>query len=204
MDSEEARQIAERQRAYFNWAVEAFDVPQPADVLARLEEVVAVAAIAPGETVLDAGAGVGVLVPIVRRYRPGRIIACDLAERMLERLASKYPEVELRQSDIALLDLPDASVDVVLMNAVYGNIADKPAAHRNVGRMLRPGGRLVVSHPEGRAFVDRLRAESGLFIEAYPTREEFAAALARHGLLVAQYRDEPQLYLMLALKSAAG
>src|SRR5574341_208637 len=106
MDSEEARQIAERQRAYFNRAVEAFDVPQPADVLDRLEEVVAVAAIAPGETVLD------------------------------------------------------ASVDVVLMNAVYGNIADKPAAQRNVGRMLRPGGRLVVSHPEGRAFVDRLRAES--------------------------------------------
>ncbi len=201
MDSEEARRIAEHQRACFNRAVEAFDVPQPADVLDRLGAIVAAAAIAPGETVLDAGAGVGVLVPFIRRYRPGRIIACDLAERMLERLAGKYPEVEVRQADIAALDLPDASVDVVFMNAMYGNIADKAAAHRNVVRMLRPAGRLSVSHPEGRAFVDHLRATTSLFIEPYPTRDEFAAALAPHGLVVVHYRDEPQLYLMLATKA---
>ena len=203
MDPSEARQIAEDQRACFNRAVEAFDVPQPRDVLDRLGEVVAAAAIAAGETVLDVGAGVGVLVPIIRRYRPGRIIACDLAERMVERLAQKYHEVEVHRADIAVLDLPDASVDVVFMNAMYGNIADKAAAHRDVARMLRPGGRLAVSHPEGRAFVDHLRASSDLFIEPYPIREEFAAALAPHGLVVTLYRDEPKLYLMVARRSAA-
>jgi SAM-dependent methyltransferase len=204
MDPEEVRRIGERQRAYFNRAVDAFDVPQPADVLERLAVVVAAAAIAPGETVLDVGAGVGVLVPFIQGYRPGRIIACDLAERMLERLAGKYPEVEVRRADIASLDLPGASVDVAFLNAVYGNIADKAGAHRNVARMLRPGGRLVVSHPEGREFVDRLRAAGDLFIEPYPTREEFAAALAPHGLAVVVYRDEGRLYLMLARKSLAG
>ena len=202
MDPETARRIAEHQRACFNRAVEAFDVPQPADVLERLRQVVEAAAIAPGETVLDVGAGVGVLVPFIRAYRPGRIIACDLAERMLEHLARKYPEVEVHHADIARLDLPPASVDVVFMNAMYGNIADKPAAHGNVARMLRPGGRLMVSHPEGRAFVDGLRATSDLFIERYPTRAEFAAALAPHGLVVLDYRDEPQFYLMLASKPA--
>ncbi len=202
MDREEARRIAEEQRACFNRAVEAFDVPQPAAVLERLGQVVAAASIAPGETVLDVGAGVGVLIPFIREYRPGRIIACDLAERMLERLARKFPEAEIYRADIALLDLPSASVDVVLMNAMYGNIAEKPAAHGNVARMLRPGGRLVVSHPEGRAFVDHLRAASSLFIESYPTRDAFAAALAPHGLAVVHYRDEPQLYLMLARKTA--
>lgn len=204
MDPEEARRIADQQQACFNRAVEAFDVPQPADVLARLHAAVAAAGIAPGEAVLDVGAGVGVLLPFIRRYRPARIIACDLAERMLERLALKYPEVEVRRADIAELDLPDASVDVAFMNAMYGNIADKAAAQRNVARMLRPGGRLVVSHPEGRAFVDQLRATSSLFIEPYPTQEEFAAALGAHGLVVTLYRDEPQLYLMLARKSAAA
>ena len=202
MDPEEAWRIAEHQRGCFNRAVDAFDVPQPADVLERLGAVVVAAAIAPGETVLDVGAGVGVLVPLIRRCRPGRIIACDLAERMLERLARKYPEVEVRQGDIAALDLPDVSVDVVFMNAMYGNIADKPGAHRNVARMLRPGGRLAVSHPEGRAFVEQLCASSSLFIEAYPTREAFAAALAPHGLVVDAFRDEAQLYLMLASKPA--
>ena len=202
MDPEEARRIAEQQRACFNRAVEAFDVPQPADVLERLAVVVVAAGIASGETVLDVGAGVGVLVPFIRGYLPGRIIACDLAERMLERLGSKYLEVELHRADIAVLDLSDASVDVVFMNAMYGNIADKVAAHRNVARMLRPEGRLVVSHPEGRAFVDHLRATTGLFVESYPSREEFAAALGPHGLAVVHYRDEPKLYLMVARKWA--
>ncbi len=200
MDPETARRIAEHQRACFNRAVEAFDVPQPAAVLERLRQVVEAAAIAVRETVLDVGAGVGVLVPFIRAYRPGRIIACDLAERMLERLAGKYPEVEVHRADIARLELPDGSVDVVLMNAMYGNIGDKLAAHGNVARMLRPGGRLVVSHPEGRAFVDRLRAASDLFIEPYPTLAEFAAALGPHGLVVTQFRDEAQLYLMVAVK----
>jgi SAM-dependent methyltransferase len=202
IDPEEARRIAEHQRACFNRAVEAFDVPQPPAVLERLRQVVEVAAIAPGETVLDVGAGVGVLVPFIRDYRPGRIIACDLAERMLERLTSKYPEVAAYRADIAQLELPVESVDVIFMNAMYGNIADKPAAHGNVVRMLRPGGRLLVSHPEGRAFVDHLRADSELFIEPYPTQAEFAAALAPHGLVVTQFRDEAELYVMVACKVA--
>jgi SAM-dependent methyltransferase len=202
MDPEEARRIAEHQRACFNWAVEAFDVPQPVAVLERLRQVVEMAGIAPGETVLDVGAGVGVLVPFIRGYRPGRLIACDLAERMLERLARKYPDVEVHRADIARLELPDASVDVVFMNAMYGNIADKPAAQRNVARMLRPGGRFVVSHPEGRAFVDQLRATSDLFIEPYPTEAEFAAALAPHDLRVTQFRDEAEIYVMAARKIA--
>ena len=204
MEPDEARRIAERQRACFNRAVEVFDVPQPPGVMDRLREVVAAAGIASGEIVLDVGTGVGVLIPLIRAYRPGRIIACDLAEGMLERVAAKYPEVECHRADIAHLALPDASVHVVFMNAMYGNIADKPGAHRNVARMLGPGGRLVVSHPEGRAFVDRLRAASDLFIEPYPAREEFEAALGPHGIRVVRFRDEATLYLMVASKVPAA
>lgn len=201
MDPEEIRRINAHQREVFNRVVETFDAPQPPGVMGRLGEIVAAAAIAPGETVLDVGTGVGVLIPLIRAHRPGRIIACDLAERMLGRVQRKYPEVETHQADIATLSIPTASVDVGFLNAVYGNIADKAAAHQNLSRMLRPGGRLVVSHPEGRAFVDQLRAASDLFIESYPTREEFGDALAAVGLVVEQFRDEPQLYLMLARRT---
>ncbi|MGH9425137.1 MAG: class I SAM-dependent methyltransferase, partial [Terriglobia bacterium] len=104
------------------------------------------------------------------------------------------------QADIALLTLDPASVDVIFMNAMYGNVADKPRACRNAARMLRLGGRLVVSHPEGRAFVDQLRMTSDLFIESLPTREEFQALLRPFGLEVVTYRDESKLYLMVAQK----
>jgi hypothetical protein len=66
--------------------------------------------------------------------------------------------------------------------------------------MLRSGGRLVVSHPEGRAFVDQLRAASDLFIESLPTREEFEVLLEPLGFEVITYRDESKLYLMVARK----
>ena len=84
---------------------------------------------------------------------------------------------------------------------MYGNVADKSAACRNATRMLRPGERLAVSHPEGRAFVDQLRESSDLFIESFPTKEEFEAVLGPVGLEVIAYRDEPKLYLMVARKS---
>jgi hypothetical protein len=87
------------------------------------------------------------------------------------------------------------------MNAMYGNIADKPAACANVASALKPGGRLIVSHPEGRGFVEELRAAGDLFIESLPGRGEFQALLQPLGLKVVTYWDEPKLYLMVARKT---
>ncbi len=129
------------------------------------------------------------------------MLACDVAERMLQRVQHKYPGVRTYHTDIASLDLASTSVDAIFMNGMYGNIADKPTACGNAARMLRPRGRLVVSHPEGRAFVDQLRETSDLFIESLPTKEEFGAILEPMGLEVIAYRDEPKLYLMVARKS---
>jgi ubiquinone/menaquinone biosynthesis C-methylase UbiE len=170
---EEAKKIADHQRRRFNELVDVFDRPQPLEVMARLWEIVSSAGLRSGEVVLDVGTGVGVLIPLIQSYQPATVLACDVAEKMLERVQSKYPAVRTFHADIALLDLASTSLDAIFMNGMYGNIADKPAACRNAARMLRSGGRLVVSHPEGRAFIDQLRATSDLFIEPFPTREEF-------------------------------
>jgi ubiquinone/menaquinone biosynthesis C-methylase UbiE len=131
----------------------------------RLSQIVSAARLRQEEVVLDVGTGVGVLVPLIKSYHPSSILACDLAEKMLQRLREKYPDVPTYQADIAVLPLESASMDALFMNAMYGNIADKPGACRNTARMLRPGGRLIVSHPVGRAFVDQLRVTSDLFVE---------------------------------------
>jgi SAM-dependent methyltransferase len=197
---EERTQVATHQRRRFNELVDSFDTPQPPEVMGRLEQIVAAARLRPGEAVLDVGTGVGVLIALIKPYRAAVISACDLAERMLRRVREKHPDVRTYRADIALLKLDPASVDVIFMNAMYGNIADKPRACRNAARILRPGGRLVVSHPEGRAFVDQLRMTSDLFIESLPSREEFQALLQPLGLEELTYRDEPKLYLMVAQK----
>ncbi len=197
---EEGKEVAEHQRRRFNELVDVFDRPQPPDVMARLREIVASAELRPGAVVLDVGTGVGVLIPLIQSYQPSTVLACDVAEKMLQRVQVKYPGIRTYHTDIASLDLASTSVDAIFMNGMYGNIADKPAACRNAARMLRPGGRLMVSHPEGRAFVDQLRATSDLFIESLPTKEEFGTVLGPLGLEVIAYRDEPKLYLMVARK----
>jgi ubiquinone/menaquinone biosynthesis C-methylase UbiE len=197
---EEAKKIADHQRRRFNELVDVFDRPQPPEVMARLREIVSSAGLRSGEVVLDVGTGVGVLIPLIQSYQPAAVLACDVAEKMLQRVQNKHPAVRTFRADIALLDLASTSLDAIFMNGMYGNIADKPAACRNAARMLRSGGRLVVSHPEGRAFIDQLRATSDLFIEPFPTREEFEALLEPLGFEVITYRDESKQYLMVARK----
>ena len=196
---EEAR-IADHQRRRFNELVDVFDQPQPLEVMERLQEIVSSAGLRSGEVVLDVGTGVGVLIPLIQSYEPAAVLACDIAEKMLQRVQNKYPAVRTFHADIASLDLASTSLDAIFMNGMYGNIADKPAACRNAARMLRSGGRLLVSHPEGRAFIDQLRAASDLFIEPFPSREEFEALLEPLGFEVITYRDESKLYLMVARK----
>ena len=135
-----------------------------------------------------------------RKYQPGRIYVCDLSGKMLEQVAQHYPEVERHQADIRDLDLPGTCVDVVFMNGMYGNIADKPGALRNIMRMLRPGGRVVISHPEGRAFVEGLVRSEPFPITSLPSPDEAHAFLGSHGLAVTQYTDEEKLLIVVAVK----
>src|SRR5271166_4843623 len=198
---EETEAVAQHQRRRFNELVDVFDRLQPPEVMERLWEIVASAELSPGAVVLDVGTGAGVLIPLIQSYQPSTVLACDVAEKMLQRVCDKYPGVRIYHNDIASLDLASTSVDAIFMNGMYGNIADKSAACSNAARMLRLGGRLVVSHPEGRAFVDQLRATGDLFIESLPTRKEFETILEPLDLEVIAYRDEPKLYLMVARKS---
>ena len=179
MLAKEAKAVAAHQRRRFNELVEVFDRPQPPEVMARLREIVASADLRSGAVVLDVGTGAGVLIPLIQSYQPSAVLACDVAEKMLQRVQHKYPAVRTFHTDIVSLALASTSLDAIFMNGMYGNIADKPAACRNEVRMLRPEGRLVVSHPEGRAFVDQLRVTSDLFIESLPTKEEFETSLSR-------------------------
>jgi SAM-dependent methyltransferase len=201
MDDEGISRLNTLQAERFDELCERFLEPLPPDVLQRMERIVAAAGIQPGETVLDVGTGTGALIPLIRRHRPGRMIACDLSARMLEQVARIHPDVERHQVDIRLLELRGASIDVVFMNGMFGNIADKQGAIRNVGRLLRPGGRLVISHPEGSAFVAGISRTEPFPITPLPSREEASALLGAARLSVRDYVDEEKLLICLAIKA---
>ncbi len=203
MKEEGIARINEQQQQIFDNLYYRFLEPLPQDVLERMERSVAAAAIVSGETVLDVGTGTGALIPLIQRYHPYRVIGCDLSAKMLEQVARRFPRVERHQCDVRDLRLPATSLDVAFINAVFGNIADKEGAMKNIVRMLRPAGRIVISHPEGRAYVARISQTASFPITPFPSEDEARMFLSPFGLTVSGYVDEEKLALVVATLEAS-
>jgi len=100
--------------------------------------------------VLDLGAGTGFLTEGFLAAG-ARVIAVDPTEAMLIEQRRKFPEavasrqLVLRLADAEAIPLPDGSVDAAVANMALHHVEDPPAAIREMTRLLRPGGVLVIS-----------------------------------------------------------
>ncbi len=110
------------------------------------------AALGPGERVLDLACGTGlVTLPAARAVGPGgQVIGIDISERMVEVLrqraaAAGLPQVSAARMDAEQLALADASVDVVLCALGLMYMPDPEQAVREIRRVLRPAGRVVMA-----------------------------------------------------------
>lgn len=105
-----------------------------------------------GETVLDLGSGAGIdaFLAAHKVGEPGRVIGVDLTEDMVAKgrlLAEKYGfrNVEFRLGDIEQLPVGAGTVDVVISNCVINLTPDKLASFTEIHRVLKPGGRILIS-----------------------------------------------------------
>lgn len=106
----------------------------------------------PGLTILDVGAGTGFLtLELAERCGPGtKVIAVDPWKEAMDRLRRKVERRDLQniallEQDAADLDLPDASVDLIVSNLGINNFGDPGAVLRECFRLARPGARLVLT-----------------------------------------------------------
>jgi arsenite methyltransferase len=109
------------------------------------------AEITAGETVLDVGAGTGLLAlgAVDRVGLQGDVIALDVSVDALEELRAntKASNLSYLVGNADVLPLPDASVDAVVTRSVLIYVEDKAEAAREFHRVLRPGGRISLFEP---------------------------------------------------------
>ncbi len=105
-----------------------------------------------GETIVDLGSGAGIDALIAaRRVGPaGKVIGVDMTPEMLAAArrnaeAAGAAQVEFREGRLEDLPVDDASVDALTSNCVINLVPDKTLVFTEIARVLRPGGRLVVS-----------------------------------------------------------
>jgi ubiquinone/menaquinone biosynthesis C-methylase UbiE len=147
----------------------------------------------PGETILDLGSGPGLDALLAARAvgPDGRVIGVDMTPEMIERARRNAEragasQVEFREGRLEELPVEDASIDGVISNCVINLVPDKSRVFREVARVLKPNGRLVISDivvneelPEPLA--RQIPAWAGCVAGAV-TRERYFAMLREAGL----------------------
>jgi SAM-dependent methyltransferase len=125
-----------------------------------------------GQDVLEAGCGEGygadLLASVARR-----VVAVDYDAATVAHVRDRYPRVAVLAANLAALPMPDASVDVVVNFQVIEHLWDQPQFVRECLRVLRPGGRLLMSTPNRITFTPG----SDVPVNPFHTRELNAAEL---------------------------
>ncbi|MFD3869958.1 class I SAM-dependent methyltransferase [Streptomyces sp. NPDC058623] len=164
-------------------------------------EAVAECGLRPGDRVLDAGCGTGRALPPLRGAvgAAGTVVGVDLTEEMLAaaREAGRGADGTLLRADVARLPLRDGALDAVFAAGLIAHLPDPEANLRELARVVRPGGRLALFHPIGRA---ALAARHGRELTPDDLRAEhnLGPLLSRSGWDMARYADEDHRFLVLA------
>lgn len=151
------------------------------------------------EVVLDLGSGAGIdLILAAKKVGPnGRVIGVDMTDAMIERARANVAAAELRNVEvhkgiIEALPVESASVDWVISNCVINLSPEKERVFKEIARVLKPNGRMVVSDIMAQDLPDWARRSAALYascIGGAISEEEYLTGLRAAGMVEVEVRD---------------
>lgn len=152
-----------------------------------------------GQVVVDLGSGAGLdLILAARKVGPGgRVIGVDMTDAMIERARahaqeSGLPNIEVRKGLIESLPVDSSSVDWVISNCVLNLSPEKERVFAEIARVLKPGGRMMVSDIVINDLPGWLRRSLGTAtacVAGAISEQAFTAGLRQAGLVEVQVRE---------------
>jgi len=193
---------------YFDQLAPTWDNELSPERLNCLGNIVRELGIEPGYHVLDIGSGTGVLLPfiIAELGNEGKIVALDFSTEMLCQAKAKtfQPTVGFVQADVLAVPLADSSVDLAMCNSVFPHFSNKVKALKEIARVLKNNGRLVICHTMSRKMINQLHQSIGGAVvnDLLPDEFQLKRLIKQAGLKVTHFEDGPERYLVIAEKSA--
>jgi ubiquinone/menaquinone biosynthesis C-methylase UbiE len=200
--------LAMQLQEYFDQLAPTWDKELTPERLKCLGNIVKELGIKPGYYVLDIGSGTGALLPflIAELGDEGKIFALDFSAEMLGQAQAKNfpPIVGFAQADVLAIPLADNSLDLAICNSVFPHFNDKAKALKEIARVLRDNGRLVICHTMSRAMLNQLHRSVGGVIahDLLPDESRMRRLIKQAGLKITHFEDSSERYLVIAEKSA--
>lgn len=137
----------------------------PASLRQAVEAFIAGLDLSLGSTVLDLGTGTGVAIDVLIKDigLSGRLVALDISRQMLGQAIRRDTArlVAFVQADGAALPFLGSTFDAVLCQATFPHFRDKAGALRDIWRVLKPTGRIWITHLNGRQRTNAIHQKAG-------------------------------------------